>query len=75
MAQDFASRLFLADVQRVIEAELLKGVEAAIEEAVERVRAEVKSRIGVIACGMLSNYRVERDGPELVIRVDIKGAN
>ena len=65
----------LLAVQRAIEAEVLKGVDAAIEDAVEHVRTEVRSRVGTIACGLMSNYRVDRSGSELVIRVDIRGAN
>lgn len=53
-----------------IEEELNSEADAIVERAVEEFRLKVRDRIGQIVLRTISQYSIERNGRELVIRVD-----
>lgn len=74
IAREVSEKSLLSEVKRAIDAEIQKSVDAAIEQAVQKIKTEVRKKMGEIAVGLLSDYRIERMGRELVIRIDINGA-
>lgn len=61
----------LPELERMIQREVAKAIEFAVEDAADKVRAKIRERLGPIACSMLSHYEVMRMGQELVIKVKI----
>lgn len=59
----------IAAINAAIEKSLNDVVEKAADDAAVLAREAVRARLGVIVCNLMSEYEVERDGKNLVIRV------
>ncbi len=73
MAIEINEKGLLDALNRAIKAEVERVVEEVANEAAEKARAAVREKVGAIACGLLGQYNLSRDGRDLLIRVRIEG--
>jgi hypothetical protein len=65
---------FLEHLCKAVEAELVKAAEPYIQKCLKEVEAEIRAKLGAVACSLLTQYDVYFDRKELMIRIknDIK---
>jgi len=72
MATTMTEGGLLAAINLALKAETERVVEEIANEAAEKARREVRAKVGAIACSLLSEYSLTRDGRDLLIRVQMK---